>query len=85
MRTEYNKKYYEEHKDYFKKWSKSKIHCECCNKDITAPNYSAHCKSTSHIKNLELKNKVSLNDIKNNPELIELVKSIIQQQQALPN
>lgn len=53
--SSYMKNYYELNKDKFKEWSQKKIHCEFCEKDITAPNFATHCKSTSHKKNCEIK------------------------------
>lgn len=55
----YNKMYYESHKDKFKEWSKKKIFCDCCNKNITAPNYATHCKCATHLRNSQVEMKKS--------------------------
>lgn len=69
----YHKLYYERNKQKFKDWSKKKIFCECCNKEITAPNWAPHLKCKTHLKNEELK-KTS-NDIPKEKvyELLEVV------------
>jgi hypothetical protein len=62
-KNDYMKKYYENNKDKFKEWSKTKINCECCNKLITAPNYATHCKSKKHLIQMEKLEKQKNNDI----------------------
>ena len=83
VNNNYMKNYYTNNKDKFKEWSKKKIYCECCNKNITAPNYATHCKSSKHLlniknnennKTLELLN--GLMGLINNKELMERIASI---------
>lgn len=63
--SEYNKKYYSEHKESIKDKQGAKTECDVCRKMVTKWNMSCHKKSSHHLQALkiqELEQKVKQND-----------------------
>jgi hypothetical protein len=52
----YMENYYRIHKSKIQENSLKKIHCECCNKDITNANWNKHIKNQIHILKNEIYN-----------------------------
>ena len=55
MSTEYNKKYYAEHKEEIIAHLGEKRFCEACNRYYHLYNLSRHNKSTKHLNNSKMK------------------------------
>lgn len=53
--ADYNKKYYDMHKDKLLEMAKSKKLCDCCDKMVSVSNWHKHKTSKIHQKCVEIK------------------------------
>ena len=63
---EYNKHYYETHKETYRNKYNAKKRCEVCDKWISGSNFADHLKTATHFRNVEKakKHQKNLEDIR---------------------
>jgi len=73
METEnYNKRYYEAHKEAYKTKYLKKIVCECCEKEMLESNYKKHRRTSRYQLMLSKKNGTYLT-----PDTIEAIQKLL--------